>query len=298
MEQVLSDSANPAGEFLSQLDLGGGKMLRPAMTLLAGQCCGSLNDAHLELAAMMEMIHLASLLHDDVIDQARTRRKRSSANALWGNTQAVLLGDYVLSKAFAMGAALRLSEATAVLCQTAQAICTGEIRQNLRKGDWKLTEPEYLAIIEAKTASLFGACCSLGAMAGKTEPPLKDSLHKYGTAFGMAFQMIDDLLDILGDAQEEGKTLGADLLNEKLTLPVIHWLQEGGAERQNTLRQCIQSSDRTALCQSIRQSGAVEYTLRRAQDYAHIANTALAPLHDSDAKQSLLGLVSYVISRI
>lgn len=295
---VLTEAVWPVGDLLSQLDLGGGKMLRPAMTLLAGRCVGSAGSAHIDLAAMVEMIHLASLLHDDVIDQAQTRRGRRSANALWGNTQAVLLGDFVLSKAFALGAELHLPEASGILCQTAEAICTGEIRQNLQKGDWTITEADYLAVIEAKTASLFGACCQLGALAAKAELAVQTHLQQYGTAFGMLFQISDDLLDIFGDTKKEGKTLGADLLNEKLTLPVVHWLQQDRQERQNVLGRLTQSADRAALCQTLQESGAVEYTFGRAEDYAQAARTAMAAIPESDAKRSLLGLVAYVIGRV
>jgi octaprenyl-diphosphate synthase len=295
---VLAEAKAPVGERLKQLDFAGGKMLRPALTLLSGRCFGLLSDDHIELAAMMEMVHLASLLHDDVIDQAQTRRGRTSANALWGNTQAVLLGDFVLSKAFAMGSTLRLSDAASILCKTAEAICTGEIQQNLRKGDWKLTEEDYLGIIEAKTASLFSACCHLGALAGKADVSAQIGLKNYGLALGIAFQITDDLLDILGDDNDQGKTLGTDLLNEKLTLPVINWLQQGGDERTSAFRQLIQNADRSAFCRTIRNSGAVEYSLRRADEFAQMAKASLDVVPDTSAKKSLLGLLSYVLDRL
>lgn len=298
IRRVLTEAVWPVGDLLSQLDLCGGKMLRPAMTLLGGQCVGSVAPEQIDLAAIMEMIHLASLLHDDVIDQAQARRGRRSANALWGNTQAVLLGDFVLSKAFALGTTLDLPEASAILCKTAEAICTGEIRQNLQKGDWTITEADYLAVIEAKTASLFGTCCQLGALAGKAEPVMQTHLQQYGTAFGMLFQIADDLLDIFGDTKKEGKTLGADLLNEKLTLPVVHWLGQDRQNHQNILNGLIEATDRAALCQALRESGSVEYALRRAEDFAQAARAALAEVPDSDAKRSLLELMTYVLRRV
>ena len=296
--EVLGGSAAPVGEMLSQLHLGGGKMLRPALTLLSGQCVGSAESAHIELGAIVEMIHLASLLHDDVIDQAQARRRRPSANALWGNTQAVLLGDFVLSKAFGLGAGLELSEAAAILSQTAEAICTGEMRQNLRKGDWDLTEAEYLAIIEGKTASLFGACCHLGALAGRAEPSVCESLRRYGVALGMAFQMTDDLLDILGSSREEGKTLGTDFVHEKLTLPVIYWLGQGGESQKTILKQLCGGSDAAEFCAAIEKSGAVFYTRQRAEVFGRQAQESLAGLSESPAKHALSGLVSYVLRRI
>lgn len=297
--EVLTGADWPIGEWLSQLNFGGGKMLRPALVLLSGGCFGPLRPEHLELGAIAEMIHWASLLHDDVIDQAQTRRGRRSANALWGNTQAVLLGDFVLSKAFGLGAALELTEAATVLCRTAEAICTGEIQQNLRKGDLDLTEADYLAIIEGKTASLFGACCCLGALAGQAETSVQNRLRQYGLALGMAFQITDDLLDILGSTGKEGKTLGTDLLNEKVTLPVIYWLRQGNdTQRKDKLAQLRQDSDGAGLCEVIGSSGAVEYTLQRVGHFAREAQNCLEELPDTPAKQVLTGLISYVLHRI
>lgn len=298
MAETLGAAPWPAGDHLARLDMGGGKMLRPALTLLSGQSLGSTRNEHITLGAVVEMIHLASLLHDDVIDQARTRRGTASANVLWGNTQAVLLGDFVLSKAFGMAATLDVSQAAEVLCQTAEAICTGEMQQNLRKGDPTLTESDYLAIIEGKTASLFGACCCLGALASQAEPDLCEHLRRYGVALGMAFQMTDDLLDILGSSHREGKTLGTDLLNEKLTLPVIAWLREGDrSRRQAEFDRFVERSDCQALRGVIGQSEAVDYTLGRAEAFARSARQSLSPLPDTSAKTALLGLVDYVLAR-
>ena len=298
IEQTLSKSVSGVGDGLIQLGLGGGKMLRPALVLLSGGCIGSLRAEHIELGAIVEMIHLASLLHDDVIDQAQTRRGRSSANTLWGNTQAVLLGDFVLSKAFGLGAAVELSGAATVLCQTAEAICTGEIQQNLRKGDWNLTEAEYLSIIEGKTASLFGACCYLGGLAAEAKPSVCESLRRYGVSLGFAFQMIDDLLDILGSPAAEGKTLGTDFLHEKLTLPVIHWLGQGDFSPQKAkLEKLLRDSDHRGLCDAINGGGSVDYTLSRAEEFAEQARRSLAEVPDGEAKETLLRLVSYVLHR-
>ena len=226
MYPPVDEAVWPVGDLLSQLDLCGGKMLRPAMTLLGGKCVGSVAPEHIDLAAIMEMIHLASLLHDDVIDQAQARRGRRSANALWGNTQAVLLGDFVLSKAFALGTTLDLPEASAILGKTAVAICTGEIRQNLQKGDWTITEADYLAVIEAKTASLFGTCCQLGALAGKAERscrPIRNST----AAFGMSQLPMTSWTSL---AYEKGPTLGADLAERKADIAGCPLL---GQDRQN-----------------------------------------------------------------
>ena len=292
---VLTHSDAPVGEYLSQLDVGGGKMLRPALVLLAGQATGRLADTHIELAAIIEMIHLASLLHDDVIDKADQRRSRPSANALWGNTQAVLLGDFVLSKAFGMAAKLELSSAADILCQTAEAICTGEIRQNLHKSNWRLSEAEYLAIIEGKTASLFAACGALGAMASGADGSVQDALRRYGAATGTAFQITDDLLDIVGDPASEGKTLGTDILGEKPTLPILYWLEREGMDRQRRIDQLLGGEDVRPL---VRQSGALAYALKCAGRYVQQARMCLAVLSDTPAKVILNNLTLHILERV
>ena len=299
IEQTLGQSAGGIGDGLIKLGLGGGKMLRPALVLLSGKCLGLLRPEHIELGAIIEMIHVASLLHDDVIDQAQTRRGKSSANAQWGNTQAVLLGDFVLSKAFGLGAAVGLDGAASVLCQTAEAICTGEILQNQRKGDWSLTEAEYLAIIEGKTASLFGACCFLGGLAAGAEKSVCEILRHYGISLGLAFQITDDVLDILGSPTAEGKTLGTDFLHEKLTLPVIHWLgQIDPSQQKARLEQLSRNSDPAGLCEAMRRGGAIDYTLGRVEDFAQNARKSLVELPDSQAKEILSSLISYVSHRV
>lgn len=292
---VLTHSAAPMGDHLSRLDLGGGKMLRPALVLLAGQATGQLSDTHIELAAIVEMIHLASLLHDDVIDKAEQRRGRPSANALWGNTQAVLLGDFVLSKAFGMAAKLELPSAAGILCQTAETICTGEIQQNCNKGNWNLTEADYLAIIEGKTASLFAACGVLGALAAGADAGIQDALRRYGTAVGTAFQITDDLLDIVGDAAAEGKTLGTDMLGEKPTLPILYWLGTDDKQRQQCIGQLLGGEDIRPL---IIKSGATTHALRCADQYVQQARTHLAALPDTPAKAILNDLTLHVLERV
>ncbi len=293
--EVLTHAA-PVGEYLSRLDVGGGKMLRPALVLLAGQATGRLRDTHIELAAIVEMIHLASLLHDDVIDKADQRRGLPSANALWGNTQAVLLGDFVLSKAFGLAARVNLPQAAEMLCQTAEAICTGEIQQNLHKSNWRLAEADYLAIIEGKTASLFAACGALGAMATGADGSVQDALRQYGTAAGTAFQITDDLLDIIGNAEAEGKTLGTDMLGEKPTLPILYWLaQSDDAERNRRIRRLLDGAD---IRPQIIDSGAVGYTLSCAAAYVQNAQTSVSVLADSPAKTALHDLASSILNRV
>lgn len=293
--KALTHSDVPVGEYLSRLDVGGGKMLRPAMVLLAGQATGKLRDTHIELAAIVEMIHLASLLHDDVIDKADQRRGRPSANALWGNTQAVLLGDFVLSKAFGMAAMLELPTAAEILCQTAEAICTGEIQQNVHKGNWNLTEAEYLAIVEGKTAALFSACGALGALAAGADAAALDALRHYGTAAGTAFQITDDLLDIVGDAAAEGKTLGTDILGEKPTLPILYWLGRDDKQRQHCIDRLLGGEDIRPL---VIKSGAATYALTCASQYVQQAHTSLVVLPDTPAKTILHHLALHILERV
>ena len=213
------------------------------MVLLCGQLVSDLKDVHIDQASIVELIHIASLLHDDVIDKAQLRRGKPSANALWGNTVAVLLGDFLLSRAFTLAAQSQLNGAAAVLGQSTQILCKGEIKQNLFKQRWQLTEQEYFQIIEAKTATLFRCSCHLGALCSGANEQQVDALREFGFHFGLLFQMADDLRDILSSETQEGKTLGTDLRENKLTLSVIHWIHQDPARQEVSQRHTAARGD-------------------------------------------------------
>ena len=241
-EQIQSSDPDLA-PVLNELVVRRGKMLRPAIVLLCGQLVSDLKDVHIDQASIVELIHIASLLHDDVIDKAQLRRGKPSANALWGNTVAVLLGDFLLSRAFTLAAQSQLNGAAAVLGQSTQILCKGEIKQNLFKQRWQLTEQEYFQIIEAKTATLFRCSCHLGALCSGANEQQVDALREFGFHFGLLFQMADDLRDILSSETQEGKTLGTDLRENKLTLSVIHWIHQDPARQEVSQRHTAARGD-------------------------------------------------------
>ena len=275
-----------------------GKMLRPVFVLLSGKLVSDIRPEHIGLAAVVELVHQASLLHDDVIDKAQLRRGQASVNALWGNTAAVLLGDFLLSRAFKLGASSRFDDVVQMLCQTAEMLCVGELKQNLLKGSWSLTEEDYLQIIEAKTAVLFRCSCQLGAMASGASPQQVEALGEFGFQYGMAFQIADDLRDILSTETHEGKTLGTDLLQKKLTLPVIHWINCDPEQRQSHIEQITDCKEIGDLTRRIRLSGSIDYAMTSAHQHLDKVKQQLEVFGPSPSKEALLGLVDSVISDI
>jgi len=289
-----------AGTLLSYLrkQVGGGKMLRPGLVLLAGASCGEVTDKHIRISAVVEMIHNATLLHDDVMDEGRRRRGEATANSLWGNESAVLLGDFLLSNVFKMCADVE-PEVTRVIAATAVRICEGELRQIVQRQNWQLGESEYIDIITEKSAALFSCCCYLGGLlagAGETQVRL---LADYGLNFGIAFQITDDVLDLIGDEGEMGKTLGSDVDKSKLTLPVIHLLREIGEKRTNAVRSKLTNAPgrRKVLVEMLKSHGSLEYAHSRAQAYVAKAIAALADLKESSAKKALVETAGFVARR-
>lgn len=276
-----------------------GKMLRPALVLLAGKCCGSLTRSHIEIAAMVEMTHVATLLHDDVIDEAQSRRRQITVNLLWGNESAVLLGDFLLGKVFAMAAGLEDRRVASVLAETAIEICQGELTQDLQCGNLELSEDEYIDIIAGKTAALFRSCCYLGAITAGAEPALAKAMADYGTYTGMAFQITDDLLDIMGNEAAEGKTLGKDVDRCKLTLPVIHLLGVLPPDEKQLICKHISSGQTPPeLAQLIKKMGSCQYAKKKTQHYCNKAVEAIDLLNDTDAKTQLTNIVTYIPNRL
>lgn len=274
-----------------------GKMLRPAMTLLCGKMLSPLNPVHIKLAAMTELIHLASLLHDDVIDAADLRRGKATANVLWGNTAAVLLGDFLLTQAFALGISCQNHSALSCLVDTAREICEGELCQNFSKSRIEITEDDYFRMIEKKTAVLFGCCCQLGAIASESTDEAVQSLRSYGLNIGFAFQIIDDLKDLVSSVGKEGKTLGTDLLHEKLTLPIIHWLSLKPEHKQMFIehRDVCQSFE--SIKNALYSDGSIQYAIDKAGMFTSRAHRALNTFQDSPEKQSLCSIADYIISQ-
>lgn len=225
VQKILSEQLNCPDDrlaaFIDYLKHRQGKMLRASVLLLSGRLVGDINKIHIEIAAVVEMIHAATLLHDDVIDDGRSRRGHATANNLWGANLAVLLGDYLLSKAFLTMGSLQRNDISRILTDTAATICQGEMLQNALRGDSAIGVEEYLEIIEKKTAVFFANCGRLGAIISEADENGCEALYDFGLNLGMAFQITDDLIDIVGKESETGKTGGRDVENKILTLPAI-----------------------------------------------------------------------------
>ena len=279
---------------------GGGKRLRPMLVLLAAEAAGYRGTQHFQAAAVIEFIHTATLLHDDVVDESDLRRGRRTANAVFGNAASVLVGDYLYSRAFQLMVELERMRIMQVMADTTNQIAEGEVLQLMHIGNPDTDEAAYLRVIERKTAVLFAAACRVGAILADAPKVVEDALADYGMALGMAFQIADDVLDYVSDADTMGKNVGDDLAEGKPTLPLIHALQHADAESAQTIRRVIETGGLDSLDRvivAIRDSGAIEYSVARAQAYADAAHRALNALPDSVARASLDTLARYAICR-
>ncbi len=278
----------------------GGKRLRPMLLLLAAKALGEASQNHLILAAVIEFIHTATLLHDDVVDESELRRGKESANAVWGNAASVLVGDYLYSSAFEMMVRTNNMRVMEVLSKTTTAIAEGEVLQLLNCNNPETTEQQYLEVIARKTAILFSAATRLAAILSGSSPELEENLAAYGQHLGIAFQLIDDALDYKASAEELGKNLGDDLAEGKPTLPLIHAIQQGSAEQAQTITQAIKHGNREAfneVFEIVRDTHAITYTEQRADEEAQKAIAALASLPDSEFKNALVLLAQFAVQR-
>jgi len=279
---------------------GGGKRLRPALVFLAAGATGYRGEHHVELAAVVEFIHTATLLHDDVVDESELRRGRKTANAEFGNAASVLVGDFLYSRAFQMMVAVRSMRVMEVVADATNAIAEGEVLQLLNARNLAITEAAYLDVIRRKTAKLFEAAAQLGAILGEATAEIERGLARYGMHLGTAFQLVDDVLDYSGDAAHTGKNLGDDLKQGKPTLPLIHVLQRGSAEQAALVRSAIADGGRenfSAVLEAIRATGALEYVRNKAKDEARLAREAIATLSNSSYRDSLLELSAFAVER-
>lgn len=282
---------------------GGGKRLRPILVLLSAKACGyEGSDAH-TLAAVVELIHVASLVHDDVLDEATIRRGRETLQTKWGNKVAVLVGDYLHARVLSMLVSRRADDpAMEILADTTQAMCEGEVIHAYKSGDFDITEEEYLKIISFKTGKLIAASCTLGAHLGTKDQQQTDALTTYGQQIGTAFQIVDDLLDFVEDPEKLGKNAFGDLREGKLTYPIIHTRKVCNDNEKQTLEKVLNpDTDETeaiSFVEFLFQRYDVEkHCLKIAQGYANRAKAALSPVPQSDARFALENLSDYVVSR-
>jgi octaprenyl-diphosphate synthase len=278
----------------------GGKRLRPMLLLLATRTLGCAGPAAHQLAAVVEFIHTATLLHDDVVDESELRRGRKTANALWGNAASVLVGDFLYSRSFQLMVELEQMDVMRILADTTNAIAEGEVLQLLHVHNPDTDEAAYLSVVERKTAVLFAAATRLGGVLANAPAPTQQALHDFGLNLGFAFQIADDVLDYTADALALGKNLGDDLAEGKATLPLIHALRHSPPAIRQRLREIVEHGDASAfpeVLNAIRDCGGIEYSRQLAARYAERASAALSPLPAGSAKDALNGLAQYSVDR-
>jgi octaprenyl-diphosphate synthase len=289
-------------QLAAHLIAAGGKRLRPLLTLASARLCGYRGDRHVRLAACVEFIHTATLLHDDVVDESDLRRGLASANAVFGNKASVLVGDFLFARAFELMVADGSLEVLRILCNASATIAEGEVLQLSTQNDLSTDIPRYFKVIEGKTAALFAAACEVGAVVADRTPEVAAALAGYGAALGMAFQLVDDALDYGADQEELGKTVGDDFREGKLTYPVLIAYAEGdAAERafwQRTIERGEQAEDdlRTAFG-LIARHDAIGQTIERAQSFARAAKESLAALPDDPVRALMMEAADYAVTR-
>lgn len=307
MEHRIHDSLGtdvPLIQQVSKYILGaGGKRFRPLLHLLAARLCGYReHNAEYLLGSVVEYIHTASLLHDDVVDEAKLRRGRSSANSLWGNQASILVGDYLYSKALYHAVRLQIQRVMDVLSETTTTMSEGEVLQLMQIQNSDITEADYFKLVECKTGVLISASCRLGAIISKAPLSQEDALTAYGKKLGLAFQITDDTLDYAADQKQLGKMLGKDLAEGKVTLPLIYLIQQANDAEREHLRSLLRTdamtdADLIYTLELMGKYGSVDEALSIAQTFSNEAKTALNVFPDSAPRQALMALADYVVRR-
>jgi octaprenyl-diphosphate synthase len=278
----------------------GGKRLRPLVVLLAARAGGYQGEKHIDLAAVIEFIHTATLLHDDVVDGSELRRNRETANAVWGNEASVLVGDFLYSRAFEMMVDVSLMRVMDILSHATNRIAEGEVLQLLNCNDPDTTEEQYMEVIKRKTATLFEAGTRLGAVLAERPPEQEQALSDYGLHLGIAFQLVDDALDYSSSNETLGKNVGDDLAEGKPTLPLIRAIAVGGPQQRDTIRKTIEEGGRDqidAILKAIESTNAIAYTAALAQQHAQKAKEVLNALPASPYVEALRSLADFAVSR-
>lgn len=294
-------AATEVDEMVRYGALMGGKRLRPALLLLSGQALGPLRGEHVTLAAVVEMIHTATLIHDDVLDEATMRRHLATVPARWGNQLSVLLGDYLFSQAFWLASTTGSADACRVIGDATRRVCEGEMRQVANRANFMLSESDYYDIIAGKTGELCAVSCRLGGMMSGADAAAVEALADFGRRLGMAFQIADDLLDLLGAEKATGKTLGTDLLNQKLTLPLIRLrdtLPEHEHARFDRMLQEPDKADNGELLRMLHEHDGVEYARAEARRMVREAVGCLEKLPPSDSRDALRLAAEFSICRV
>ncbi len=280
----------------------GGKRLRPMLTLAAARLCDYRGERHLGLAACVEFIHTATLLHDDVVDESDLRRGLASANAVWGNQASVLVGDFLFSRAFELMVEDGSLAVLAVLSRASSVIAEGEVMQLTTSNNTETGETAYLEVIQAKTAQLFSAACRIGALVADRPKVEEEALETYGMNLGIAFQLVDDVLDYSAKQATLGKTIGDDFKEGKITLPVILAFRRGGDEERSFWRRTLEDGEQTEAdlpraIELLSRHGALEDTVERARHYGAIARDAMGIFTEGQEKRALIEAIDFCIDR-
>lgn len=298
-DRTLTAYRTPFGSLIEHLRHYRGKRLRPGLVLLTAKACGKITDSHRTLAAAVEMIHTATLVHDDVLDEAELRRHVSTMNSGWGNKVSILLGDMLFTHAFHLTSTIN-RRACEIIGEATNRVCVGELRQVCERGNLSLSEADYFAIVEGKTAALTECCGRLGALyAGATEE-VAARLANYGRNLGLAFQITDDLIDLVGHEETAGKTLGTDLEQQKLTLPVIHCLNKLSPVEAEALRGAIRENGEglgRRVLAMMEKTQSLPYALKKAEEFARIARQELDCLPRNECRSILEAMTDWSIKR-
>jgi octaprenyl-diphosphate synthase len=307
VNEIILDRAGSRVELIPEIARhlidSGGKRLRPMLTIAAAGMCGYEGDGHVRLAASVEFMHTATLLHDDVVDESDLRRGKAAARMVWGNQASVLVGDFLLGQAFKMMVEVGSLDALDILSNAASVIAEGEVMQLGAAKNTATTEDEYLAVISAKTAALFSAAAEVGPVLAGRGRPERAAFRSYGTNLGLAFQLVDDALDYGGASSDLGKRVGDDFREGKITLPVVLSYRRGTDADRAFWRRVLEDGDIAdgdldKATRLMRSHGAIEDTVERARHFGAVARDALAPFPDSALKSALLDAVDFCIARV
>jgi len=306
VEECLRNSINSEVALIPELSnhliSSGGKRFRPLLLLMSSDLCGYRGERRYAMSLVLEFIHTASLLHDDVVDHANTRRGKESANNVWGNSASVLVGDYLYSKAFKIMAEDSDLAVVKLISTTSNTMAEGEVFQLVKSGDFEITEKDYFSLIEKKTAILISAACALGAIMAKVSEAQISALMRFGMRLGTAFQMTDDTLDYTATEKEFGKAIGTDLREGKITLPLIHTLKRCTPPERNLIRKVVkkedpEESDIAEIVSIIRKHNGIEYALSRAKNCVQEGKALLDAFADSEPKRALITLADFILNR-
>jgi len=302
MEEYLHSEILLIPQVSNYLISSGGKRFRPLLLLIASDFCGYKGKNHYPMSAVIEFIHTASLLHDDVVDHANTRRGKAAANNVWGNSASVLVGDFLYSKSFKLMADYGNFSIVKLLSTTTNTMAEGEVLQLMKCGDINITEKDYLSVVEKKTAILISAACAVGGILADAPEEKVSALTKFGIRLGMAFQITDDTLDYVAVEDEFGKAIGKDIEEGKITLPLIYTLKKCSPEEKRVIKKTVKSDDPDVedirkIVSLIEKYEGIEYSLNKAKTYIDEGKALLEPFEDSKAKTSLLTIADYIIDR-